>query len=165
MPEPLAGLEEARLCRLLAAGPWAGQRMIVVCDGAAHPLRFTESPTDAVELMFSGAHRTADDVIIELIKRDSAPRRLTVVSTDHAIRRAARRRRARILTSEQFVGCLMKMRAAERRAPDTGAAHAPKPPAGPLSEGEVRQWLEAFGVADGPDSPGPDTLPWEYDSD
>ncbi len=163
MPQSLAGLDEARLCRLLAAGPWRGQRMVVVCDGAAHPMRLAVSPTDAVELVLSGVHRSADDVIIELISGDSAPRLLTVVSSDRQIRKAARRRRARTITSEQFVDYLLEMLTASRRANAMpGRDH--KRTTQPLNEKEVEQWLKTFGVEDSNDSPHSDCPPWGYDS-
>ena len=89
-PVSLAGLEEASLCALLAASPWARSGVTVVCDGRPKPHSPTpgelaSSPGGGVELIFSGPGRSADDVIIGLIEKDSAPRRLTVVSSDRTI--------------------------------------------------------------------------------
>ena len=56
----------------------------------------------------------ADDVIARMIRQSSAPRRLTIVSSDRAILREARRRRCRTITSDQFLAQLA--RDAERRA-------------------------------------------------
>lgn len=159
MPETLAGLDEAGLCRLLASSPWCGQRIVVVCDGTANQQRPDKSPFEQVELVYSG-RRVADDVIIEMIDADTAPRRLTIVSTDRVIRRAARRRRAQVMTSEQFVSQLLKMTYTRRPA---GPRQTHKHATGSMSEQEVQQWLDEFGMRDNHDVDDRDDLPWGYD--
>jgi len=90
MPPPLAGLDEGGLCRaIVAAGLHRDGTAVVVADGRPKPLGETASPVAGVELIYAGAERTADDVIIERIGADSAPRRLTVVTNDREIVRAA----------------------------------------------------------------------------
>jgi len=138
-PPALAGLEAAGLCRRLARSPWAGERIVVVCDGRAHPLGLTESPTGAVELRYSGPHRTADEVIVELIEAETAPRRLTVVSSDRAIQKAGRRRRAQVLSSEEF---LHELARPTDRCPPRGAE---KPDPNEMPAAEVDRWLVRFG--------------------
>jgi len=147
-PVSLAGLGEASLCALLAASPWARGGVTVVCDGRPKPHSPNPGEVGAVELLFSGAGRSADDVIIELIQKDSAPRRLTVVSSDRQIRKAARRRRARDLSSEEFLSRLAKA----ARSSGTGGPPPSKPDTGPLSGDQVDRWLDAFGIDpdDGP---------------
>ena len=153
-PVSLAGLEEASLCALLAASPWARSGVTVVCDGRPKPHSPTpgelaSSPGGGVELIFSGPGRSADDVIIGLIEKDSAPRRLTVVSSDRTIRKAARRRRARDWSSEEFLSRLAKA----ARSPGPDGSSAGKPDAGPLPRDQVNRWLDAFGI-DPEDGPG-----------
>ena len=160
MPQALAGLDEAGLCRLLALSPWLGQRIVVVCDGAVNLQRPDKSPVEQVELVYSGGRRVADDLIIEMIDADTAPRRLTIVSTDREIRRAARRRRARAITSEQFVSQLLKMKHTRRPA---GLHRTHKHATGPMSEQEVQHWLDEFGIRDRHDVDDHDDLPWGYD--
>ncbi|WP_460166403.1 NYN domain-containing protein [Thermostilla marina] len=57
---------------------------------------------------FAPRSREADDVIERLIQEHHSPRQLTVVSSDHRIHRAARRRKATVVDSEvwfrQIVG-------------------------------------------------------------
>ena len=158
MPTILAGLDEARLCRLLAAGPWRGRRMVVVCDGAPGPMREVESPENAVELVHSGPNKTADDLIIAMVDKDSAPRRLVVVSNDRQIQRAARRRRSKVCSCEQFIRQLVAIANAEA----AGRANPQKPrrPApGSLDANDVDAWLKEFGL-DG-DQPIDETdQPW-----
>ena len=92
------------LCAWL--GNWArrtGERVAVVFDGPvpADPLAEQISDSD-VNVTFSGAGVSADDVLIDAIESDSAPRRLTVVSTDREIARVAKRRRAQPVRSADF---------------------------------------------------------------
>jgi len=154
MPPPLAGLELAGLCRALARTRWVDGPIVVVCDGSPSPLGLTESPVPAVSLIFSGPSRTADEAIIERIERDSAPRRLRVVSSDHEIRQAARRRQARSQTSEKFLHALgRELTSAAKRelGPD-------KPGPGDVSAEEVQRWithLAAEGLVGLPDTATP----------
>ncbi|MEM7626702.1 MAG: NYN domain-containing protein [Planctomycetota bacterium] len=167
MPPVLAGLDEAGLCRALARTTWAshpggisrgnaaGAGIVVVADGRPKPLRAVESPVPEVELVFAGqtpgSHRSADDLIIQLINQHSAPRRLTVVSSDRQIRAAARRRKARDLSSDDFIDKLVDQL---RRH-----AHGPPPPdrpdVAPLPPEHVERWKEHFGLATDATPPEP----------
>lgn len=153
LPAAVAGIGEAALCRLLGRSSYAGKAgdVIVVMDGGPDPLRVSRSPVENVELRLAGHGREADDVIIELIDACSAPKRLTVVSTDRKVRAAARRRRCRSLTSEQFghelarlVGRLNRGKTASQYAENKAPG---KPPAN-LSQADVDRWLEEFGFHD-----------------
>jgi hypothetical protein len=92
---------------------------------------------------FARGYEDADLLLIELIRADSAPRKLTVVSSDHQVQRAARRRRAEAIDSDRWCAELLR----RRRLPDLSITETEadsKPPA-PLSEAEVRSWLKEFG--------------------
>ncbi|MEX2212781.1 MAG: NYN domain-containing protein [Phycisphaeraceae bacterium] len=144
MPPSLAGLDEDALCRLLAASPWAKERITIVCDGNPKP-HAPASPVPQVQLIYSGPQRTADDVIIDQINEDSAPRRLYVVSDDRQIQKAARRRRASPLANAPFIRGLASHRV-QSPAPDALGRHRPQ-----LSEEQTKSWLEEFGID--PDDP------------
>lgn len=147
MPAMIAGLDEAGLCRALGRTAWRGGGITVVCDGQAGPLGLLESPVEGVDLVYSGRGRTADDVIIEMIAADSSPRRLIVVSTDHAIRKAARRRRATAWTSDQFIHQLVAaLGASAGRCHGTFPVAGEDKPAGDLDDEETRRWLRVFGL-------------------
>ena len=90
---------------------------------------------------FAVKMRTADELIEELIQADSAPRRLVVVSSDHEIQRAARRRRAKAVDSETWYAALIRA----RREREEQAADVPSRPAVPLLEEDVSYWLRQFG--------------------
>lgn len=148
MPQRLAGLDENGLCRALAQSPWRGDRIVVVCDGSVKPHTPAVSPVEGVELVYSGPGRSADDVIIGLIDADSAPRSVTVVSSDRQIQKAARKRRCTVIASSRFVHLL----AAGFSGQGGGAGE--NKPAGTLTERETQQWLKRFGVAGADDPDG-----------
>ena len=143
------------MCALLAKTRWAAGGVTVVCDGSPkpHSLKAGDPALGAVELIFSGADRSADEVIIELIDKDSAPRRLTVVSSDRAIRKAARRRKARDWSAEEFLNRLV--RAVRQGGSGTTAPGPTKPGGAVMPDGQVQRWLDFFGIdpADSPQSP------------
>jgi len=92
---------------------------------------------------FSIGHADADELIEQLIRRDSTPRRLTVVSSDHRLQRAAKRRKAHAIDSDKWFSAVLRSRIDKRRL----APPATKP--APLDEHQVRFWLRQFGVEDG----------------
>jgi len=139
MPPSLAGLDEDALCRVLASSPWAGDRMVVVCDGMAKP-GVPSSPVASVELIYSGTQRSADDVIIDMVDANSAPRRVYVVTNDREIQKAVKRRRAQVISTGAFIRALAASRPASAKI-DSVTRHRPA-----LPEGEVNQWLKEFGI-------------------
>ncbi len=90
---------------------------------------------------FAAKKRTADELIEELIRADFAPRRLVVVSSDHEIQRAARRRRARAVDSEAWYAELILRGAGGKRSRPILLAR----PNVPLLEEDVSYWLRQFG--------------------
>jgi predicted RNA-binding protein with PIN domain len=139
MPPTLAGLDERGLCRVLARSRFAGERITIVCDGKPKP-HAPAGSTDGISLIYSGPTRTADDVIVAKIRSDTAPRRLIVVSSDRQIQAAARRRRANVFSSQQFIHLL-----APGAANDQPAAGRPT---GSLTDDQVERWLAEFGLGD-----------------
>ncbi len=143
MPPCLAGLDEARLCSILANSPWSRSQVTVVCDGNPKPTSPAPQAVEPIHLIFSGASRCADEIITQLIETDSAPRRLTVVSNDREIQKAARRRRCRILSCERFIHGLESAATPSRHpAPDVLS----KQKHGVMAKQEIRWWLREFGV-------------------
>lgn len=141
LPSRYAMISVGGLCGLLSRSPWASQRVVVVVDGT--PGRDgPDRVSHAVEVIYAGGGKDADTVIEHLIAAESAPRRLTVVSNDRRIQRAARRRRARVMASEQF---LLDLIDSLRRPPQKNAK--------PTDMGDADHWLEAFGF--NTDSAGP----------
>jgi uncharacterized protein len=90
---------------------------------------------------FAAKYESADDLIEELIRADSAPRRMIVVSSDHRIQRAARRRKAKAVDSDLWYAALIQA----RRERQEMSSETPARPAVPLLEENVNYWLRQFG--------------------
>ena len=90
---------------------------------------------------FSSQYDEADTQIEELILRDSSPRTLTVVSSDHRIQRAARRRKARAVDSDVWYNEVIRGRQQRLQAASDVAAR----PAVPLLAEDVEYWIRQFG--------------------
>ena len=161
-PPVLAWLSEASLCILMARSSWARSGVTIVCDGSPKPHSPDLMAVDPVELIFSGVGQSADDVIIRLIDEDSAPKRLTVVSSDQVIRRAARRRRARDWTAEAFLNRLAKVVIKGKGKADDPPQESSKPGGGEMTDHHINEWLTEFGLAEkqAPDQDDPFKDPW-----
>lgn len=134
----------AALCRWL--GRWAEatqRRVVVVFDGAAPAPGLAAQIGDArIETVFSGRGVPADDVLVRRIGGDTAPRRLTVVSSDRAVANAARRRRATAVGSADFWRQLRRDLASTR---STEATEPPEKQQGQSAE-QTEAWLDEFGL-------------------
>jgi predicted RNA-binding protein with PIN domain len=108
---------------------------------------------------FAAGYESADELIEELIRADSSPRRLTVVSSDHRLHRAARKRRARAVDSDVWYAEMERRRAAV--APE----QLPAKPTD-LVPSELEFWLKLFDdESDRPRSEGDDIFPPGYGED
>jgi len=101
-------------------------------------------------VQYAARHEEADDLIEELIRAESAPRKLTVVSSDHRVQRAARRRKAAAIDSDVWFDQVVARRRERKR---TGEAADVKPEK-PQAENDVTAWLQKFGDVDVDDSDG-----------
>ena len=86
-------------------------------------------------IQFASRGCEADELLEELIRDHSTPRQLVVVSSDHRIHRAARRRRATPVDSDQWVAEL-------KQNPDHREPEPDRP--GELDADELRAWLDEF---------------------
>lgn len=145
-------LERARraLLNFLAESLDAGeaQRTTVVFDAGDDAPRQLPRRVNhrGIAVHFAARYEDADSMIEELIAADSAPRSLTVVSSDHRIQRAARRRRAKAVDSDRWYQETLRRRAAPTPARETK-------PATPLSPGEVQHWIDTFSGSEAGGSP------------
>ncbi len=117
-------------------------RTTVVFDAADPPPGLPRSVSHrGLTVRFASQYEDADALIEELIRADSAPRRLTVVSSDHRLQRAARRRKAKFIDSDAWYARIVRQRRERREStPETPA----KPPV-PLLEEDVDYWIRQFG--------------------
>lgn len=116
----------------------------MVCDGGVKPHTPASSEIAGIDLIYSGPHLTADDLIIRMVDQDSAPRRLTIVTNDRQIQKAVRRRRAKVRSCEALIHDLAG-HAGHGRGPSS-PTESTKPDPGRLTDQQVRQWLKEFGL-------------------
>ena len=116
------GLEKARQ-RLLSLlhGAFGNESasVTVVFDAADPPAGATEvQDYRGIQVRFAVYQDQTDDLIELIIQRDSAPRQLTVVSDDHRLQKAGRRRHCPVM------GCGIPgmARAPANSGPDSAAA-------------------------------------------
>lgn len=139
------GLERSRLALLNFVAESAPSAELahttIVFDSRRAPPGLPRRLTHrGMTVLFATAYESADALLEELIRADHAPRRLTVVSSDHRVQHAARRRRANAVDSDVWYAQIVRERAA-RVAPAPAAAPKPSEP-GP---GEVEFWLRRLG--------------------
>jgi predicted RNA-binding protein with PIN domain len=133
-------MSESRLCRLVGVYlRKIGSEGQIVFDGIGPPDKTPFDCVDGLEVIFSGGRTDADTFIEAKIKADTAPKRLTVVSSDRRIRDAAGARKAACVKSERFwrdvvtvLGKQVKVRepAEKRRG---------------LDQAQTKQWMKYFG--------------------
>jgi predicted RNA-binding protein with PIN domain len=117
----------------------------VVYDAAnAPPALASYFEEQGIKIHFARNHRDADELLEELIEASHSPGRLTVVSSDHRVQRAAKRRGATAVDSQVWF--------AEQRASYFRKAKTKEvKPTGPLTAGETSAWMQFFGPIDLPE--------------
>jgi hypothetical protein len=143
-------VERAGLCELLTAALGTRDRIDVVFDGPEQTPEHTGHMLSLGVAVHYGPGGTADDVIEGLISENTAPRRLTVVSTDRRIRSAARRRRCTSCTSEDFAGLLRR----RLETPPPPQPSEPREKRKGLNPDQAEHWMREFGFD--PDNPAAD---------
>jgi len=93
-----------------------------------------------LEVFFAGLGTDADTVIEDKIVVNTAPRRLTIVSSDRRLRKAARARKAISVKSDVFWNNIQKQLSRKKTAKEPAAKRRG------ISDGETKQWLEYFGL-------------------
>ena len=123
----------------------------VVFDANSPPADFSlETSYKGLTLIFALGDENADARIEQLIGHHSAPKTLTVVSSDRRVRQAATRRKARAIKADDFLDLVDRWKAHSGRE-----SHSqPAPPSSPVdrnsppSAEEAAHWLQEFGHLD-----------------
>ncbi len=144
LPAHLAGLDVDGLARLVERSRHGAEAVWLVCDGSSQRAR----RLGRVVVEPAGPGRSADDHIADWLAAHSAPRRVTVVTSDRAVARRARARGASCVSSEEFLAMLVadEPKAAARARARTAAQSDPRRLV-PLSEREVAGWMRLFGIS------------------
>ena len=133
---------EIEMCRVLSRYfASTGEPGQVVFDGAGPADRSEFDKITNMEIVFAGFSRDADSVIEEKLKANTSPRRVTVVSSDRRLRKAAAMRQAAGVKSEEFWELVRKELG--RKKP---RKREPEEKREGLTDGETDLWMEAFGL-------------------
>ncbi len=140
-----SGLQRAReaLLRFLAASIDAADlpRTTIVFDAKDAPPGLPDIvDCSGMTVRYAREYVDADTLIEELIQAETAPRSLLVVSSDHRIQRAARRRRAAAIDSDCWFDDLCRYRSARQQ----NRRQSAEKPIGPPDAAEVAYWLRQF---------------------
>jgi predicted RNA-binding protein with PIN domain len=95
-----------------------------------------------MQIRFARGYPAADDLLEELIAADHVPRQLVVVSSDHRLHKAARRRRATALDSDAWIVALQRRSVPTRENSPTASDDSEFSPA------IDPHWLAEFGGID-----------------
>jgi predicted RNA-binding protein with PIN domain len=135
------GLERARLALLsrLCGGHGAdADSVTVVFDASgAPPGAVAQAEYNGIRILYA-LNSEADEVIETLIQREATPSQLTVVSDDHRIQQAARRRRCSVRD------CLDFLEEREHRQPSKPASTETPTKPDRVSREEMEHWLTEF---------------------
>ncbi len=173
LPPDLAGLDIEELRGVIALSRYRHQPIKLICDGtppaAEAPSWQSEQDSFAdesagnqshgfrnISTQWSGNETDADTIIEILVAQDSAPRRLTVITSDRRLTMEIRKRRVRVMPSEVFLENLSAdfRENIERVDSPTATQNAARPAFAydvPLHRDSVRWWLTYLGIdADDP---------------
>jgi predicted RNA-binding protein with PIN domain len=119
----------------------AAHTTVVFDASEAPPGLPRQTVLSGISVHFAADHNSADDLLELFIESHTAPKQLTVVSSDHRVQRAARRRKATYLDSDVWYRELLR----STHETDAGSAtHDSGKPSQPLDEHQVREWVELF---------------------
>jgi predicted RNA-binding protein with PIN domain len=140
------GLERSRL-RLVgliqgALGEEAKSVTVVFDAGKAPAGVPQEEIRDGLRVQYALKHQEADDLIEEMIRKDSVPHDLVVVSDDQRLRQAARQRKCHELACLDFVEEMQKRRRARKTPRPSDPSETDKPSSPSAAEKEL--WLNEF---------------------
>jgi len=134
-------ISDVQLCRIVGRYlKQIGQSGEIIFDGTGPRDKSGFDNISNLEVFFAGLGMDTDTVIEDKIGANTAPRRLTIVSSDRRLRKAARTRKAISLKSEVFWSNIQKQLSRKKTTKEPAAKRRG------LSGGETKQWLEFFGL-------------------
>ena len=110
----------------------------IIFDGAGPTDKIAFENMSNLEVSFAGAGSDADTVIEDKIRASTAPKNLTIVSSDRRLRKAARTRKAIPIKSERFWAEVQNQLSRKKVVKEPAAKRQG------LSESETKKWLEFF---------------------
>lgn len=138
--EDFESITDLQLCYIVGRYlKLTGEKGEIVFDGTGPSDKSRFGDISNLEVSFAGLATDADTVIGDKIKASTAPKRLTIVSSDRKVQAAARARKATVVKADVFWTDVQKQLSRRKTI---------KEPSGKrwgLSESETEQWLKFFG--------------------
>jgi predicted RNA-binding protein with PIN domain len=141
MEEGFETLSDVALCRILSMYfKLTGEKAEIIFDGTGPPDKSGFDGISHLEVFFAGFGTDTDTVIEGKIGTSTAPKGLTIISSDRRLRQAAHARKATSVKSEVFWVDIQKQLSRKRPVKEPAAKRRG------LSESETKQWLTFFGL-------------------
>ncbi|MFQ6036512.1 MAG: NYN domain-containing protein [Sedimentisphaerales bacterium] len=141
LQEEAEAINDVQLCWIVGRFlKLVGEKGQIIFDGTGPRDKSGFDNISNLEVFFAGQGSDTDTVIEDKIRASTAPKRLTIVSSDRRLRKAAQARKSAVIKSEDFWRNLQKQFRRKK---------APKEPAEKrlgLTESETQQWLKFFGL-------------------
>jgi len=132
---------DIQLCRIVGRYlKLIGDTGEIVFDGTGPPDKTGFDNISNLEVLFAGVGTDTDTVIEKKIRASTAPKRLSIVSSDRRLRKAALARKAAAIKSEAFWTNVQRQLRRKRKTREPAEKRIG------LSESETQQWLEYFGL-------------------
>ena len=139
LEEDSTAISDVGLCRILSRYfALTSEKGEIVFDGTGPPDKSGFDNISNLEISFAGLGTDTDTVIEDKISASTAPKGLTIVSSDRRLRSAARKRKATSIKSDVFWNDVQKQLSRKRPIKE------PTEKRQGLNEGETEQWLEFF---------------------
>jgi hypothetical protein len=137
--EDFGAITDIGLCRIISEYlRQIGEKGEIVFDGTGPRDKSAFDNINELEVFFAGLRSDADTIIEDKITASTAPRRLTIVSSDRRLQIAARKRKATVVKSQVFWDNVQKQLSRKTKVKEPLAKREG------LSEGETEQWLKIF---------------------
>ncbi len=134
-------ITDVQLCHIIGRYlKLTGEKGEIVFDGTGPADKSQFDNLSNLEVSFTGFATDADTVIEDKIRANTAPKRLTIVSSDRRLQDAARARKATAIKSQIFWNNLQKRLSRNKTIKEPAAKRRG------LSDGETEQWLKFFGL-------------------
>ena len=154
-----------RLIAILAENLTNKQRrgITIVFDAKTLPIKVVAAVSTKHEMtiIYAVDHDDADSLIEQLILQNSTPKKLTVVSSDHRIHKAALRRKAMPIDSGIWYDRLFETEHQDSSTPRRSESTGEKPDLEHLRDVD---WASEFGLSDSPNLPDALTTTDEKDA-
>ncbi len=122
-----------------------GRRIIVFFDGGLPGGQNSHLSSSNVSVVFASSGSTADDLIINRIKKIKNSQEFMLVSSDREVIKAAAVKKMRTISAQAFASLVDQLDQTRIIEEDLGTAKSENPS---LNDSELAEWLEIFKQGD-----------------